>query len=149
MLDFNDVGAIFHGILFAYQKATANILGSGAAVFVHPILDIIKKISDRIGINLINSNDLDEVFDNFSKVMPTSGLVKGFRFEKVNDQTYILHVERCAWAKHIHSELKPEDVTCPYALMAMAVFETVTKEKVKLASSKYEEEGTLTTISSI
>ena len=148
IINYEDIATIFHGILFAYQKASRDILGTGTAVFIHPILEIIRKISHRTGINLIKSSNIDEVFENFSKAMPASGIVKGFRFEKLAPKKYVLHVEGCAWAPHIHSELKPEDVTCPFALMAMAVFEEVTKERVKLADSTYITDGTKTVITS-
>jgi len=145
-LNFEDVATLFHGILFAYQKATSDILGSGTAVFAHPILDIIRKISERTGINLVEGKDLDKVFENFARILPTSGVAKGVRFEKLADEKYVLHIDECAWARHIHSELKPEDVTCPLALLAMAVFEEITGKRVKLAHSKYMSDGTKTTI---
>jgi hypothetical protein len=44
---------------------------------------------------------------------------------------------------------KPEDVTCPYALLAMAVFEKVTGRKVKVADSRYFKEGTETIIQAL
>lgn len=145
-LDPLDVGTLLHGILFAYQKTTKDTLGTGAAIFVHPVLNIIKEISRKSGVNLIKGNNIDEVFENLSKVMPTTGLVKGFLFEKLSPNTYILHVDECVWAPHIHSELKPKDVTCPYALVAMSIFEEVSKCKVKVADSEYTENGCRTRI---
>lgn len=145
-LDPLDVGTLLHGILFAYQKTTKDMLGTGAAIFVHPVLNIIKEINRKSGVNLIKGNNIDEVFKNLSKVMPTIGLVKGFRFEKLSPNTYILHIDECVWASHIHSELKPKDATCPYALVAMSIFEEVSKCKVKVADSEYTEKGCRTRI---
>lgn len=145
-LDPLDIGTLLHGILFAYQKTTKDTLGTGAAIFVHPVLNIIKEISKKSGVNLIKGNDIDEVFENLSKVIPTTGLVKGFRFEKLSPNTYILHVSECVWAPHIHNELSPEDVTCPYALVAMSIFEEVSKCKVKVADSEYAKDGCRTRI---
>ena len=67
-------------------------------------------------------------------------------FEKLTPKRYILHVDGCVWAPHIHRELKPRDVTCPFALIAMAIFEEVLKGKVKVADSEYYENGTKTRI---
>jgi hypothetical protein len=46
-------------------------------------------------------------------------------------------------------ELEPKDVTCPLALIAMAVFEKATGKKVKVSESKYNREGTETIIESM
>jgi hypothetical protein len=135
-----------HGILFAYQKAMKDILGTGGAIFVHPVLDIIKVINERSGVNLIEGENIDEVFENLSRTMETAGLVKEFRFEKIAPNKYVLHVDGCVWAPHIHKELKPEGVTCSYALMSMAIFEKVLGGKVKVADSEYLENGTKTRI---
>lgn len=145
-LDPEDVGTLLHGILFAYQKTAKDTLGSGAAIFVHPVLDIIKRINGRTGVNLINGRNLDEVFESLSKIMPTSGLVKDFKFEKLSSNTYNLYVDGCVWAPHIHNELKPKDVACPYALIAMSVFEEVAGCKVKVADSEYFKTGCTTRI---
>jgi len=47
------VTAIFHTILFAYQKAIRDILGSGQAIFAQPVMETIKKISEEYQIELI------------------------------------------------------------------------------------------------
>jgi len=133
-LEEADIGTLLHGILFAYQKTVKNILGTGAAIFVHPVLNIIK------------GRNIDEVFENLSKIMPTTGIMKEFRFEKFAPTKYILHVDGCVWAPHIHEELKPRDVACPFALIAMSIFEEVLKGKVKVADSEYTKNGNKTII---
>ena len=145
-LDQADIGVLLHGILFAYQKIAKETLGTGAAIFVHPVLDILRGISKRTGVNLIEGCNIDEVFENLSKAMQTTGLITAFRFEKHSPNIYTLHVDRCVWAPHIHSELKPHDVTCPYALMAMSIFEEILKCRVKVADSEYAENGCRTRI---
>lgn len=145
-LDEADIGTLLHGILFAYQKAVKDTLGTGAAIFVHLVLDIIKRVSKSAGVSLIKGHGIDEVFGKLSKIMPTTGLVKELRFEKLSPKKYFLHVDGCVWAPHIHKELKPKDVTCPYALIAMSIFEEVVRCKVKVADSEYFENGCKTRI---
>lgn len=118
----------------------------GSSIFVHPILDIVKRIHEKTGINLIKGHNIDEVFENLFKIMPTTRLVKEYRFEKLAPNKYVLHVDHCVWAPHIHKELKPKDVTCPYELTAMAMFEKVLGGKVKVADSEYHQDGTTTKI---
>jgi hypothetical protein len=145
-LEESDIGTLLHGILFAYQKSVKDILGTGSAIFVHPVLSIIKRINKKTGVNLIQGRNIDEVFKNLSKVMSTTGLVREFRFEKLAPRSYVLHIDGCVWAPHIHEELKPRDATCPYALIAMSIFEEVLKGKVKVADSEYYKNGTKTRI---
>ena len=145
-LEPQDIGTLLHGILFAYQKSLKKVLGTGDAIFVHPILDIIQTITKKTGVNLIKGRDIAEVFENLSEIMPTSGIVKEFRFEKLGPKRYILHVNGCVWAPHIHEELDPADVVCPYALIAMAIFQKTTKTKIKVADSVYTKTGTKTII---
>lgn len=113
---------------------------------MHPVLGIIKRINRRAGVNLVKGRNIDEVFENLSKLMPTTELVKEFRFEKLAPKKYILYVDGCVWASHIHEELKPRGVTCPYALIVMSIFEEVLKGKVKVADSEYYKDGTKTRI---
>ena len=148
-LDPMDIGCLLHGILFVYQKSVKEILGTGATIFVHPVLDIIQTINEKAGINMIKGGDIDEVFANLSEIMPTSGMVNGFRFEKLGPKKYILHVEGCVWAPHIHEELKPSDVVCPYGLIAMSIFQETAKAKVRVADSEYTKDGTNTIIEAL
>src|SRR3989337_4611413 len=148
-LDPQDIGTLLHGILFAYQKSLKKVLGTGDAIFVHPILDIIQTITKKTGVNLIKGADIDEVFENLSEIMPTSGIVKEFRFEKLGPKKYILHVEGCFYAPHIHEELKPTDVVCPLALIAMSIFQETAKAKVRVADSDYTKDGTNTIIEAL
>jgi len=145
-----DVGALMHRILFAYQKAAKDILGTGSAILVRPVLDMIKEINERTGeVNLIKGRNIDEVFENLSKVMSAAGLVKEFRFEKLSTKKYVLHVEGCIWVPHIHKKLKPRDIICPYAFIAMSLFEEVLKNKVKIVYSEFHKNGSKTRIEPI
>ena len=100
-----DVGTLFHCILFAYQKALKDILGTGSAVFVHPVLKTVARISEKQGINLVEGDSIDEVFDNLSRLIEETGFLKEFRFEKLGSERYVLHIDGCVWASHIHEEL--------------------------------------------
>lgn len=143
-----DVATLLHCLLFAYQKAAKEILGTGTAVFVHPTLELLRKIDEKRNLNL-KAKNLDEAWANLSDFFLKSNIVKEFSFKKIGPNEYLLRVDRCAWAKHIHEELEPKDVTCPLALIAMAVFEKATGRKVKVAESKYYREGTETIMESM
>ncbi|MEM3360618.1 MAG: hypothetical protein QXU45_07050 [Candidatus Bathyarchaeia archaeon] len=42
-----DIGTLLHNLLFAYEKAVKEVVGSGKAVFIHPTLEILKKIDEK------------------------------------------------------------------------------------------------------
>ena len=137
---------LFHVLLFSYQKVVRDILKTGSAIFVHPTLNAITEVSDKMGIDLIKGETVDEVFENYSKMLVGSGLVKGARFEKISPGKYMLNIDRCIYAKTIHAALKPKCSTCRYALVAMAILEKLSGRKAKLADSEFLEEGTKTVI---
>ena len=143
------IAMFMHEILFAYQKSMREILGPGSAVFLHPTLDIINRVNRETRKKLTENNDIQEVFGIISKAFLNSGIVKDFRLEKITAKKYVLHVNGCIWAPHIHKSLKPNELICPFALIAMALFEDMTKSKVKTVDSEYLENGSRTEISSI
>jgi hypothetical protein len=143
-----DVATLYHCVFFAYQKAVHDILDSGSAIFVSPVLDTIRKISARTGINLTESKNINEAFENLSRAFEGSGFVRKYRFEKLGPNKLVLHVDGCLWAPYIHEILEPKDVICPHALIAMAIFEKF-RGKVKPTTSEYHEEGTKTVIESL
>jgi hypothetical protein len=143
-----DVGTLFHSLLFAYQKAVRDALGSGCEAFVHPMLATLRKIDEKRGSKLLKCESLDEAFAALSGFMLKTGAVKGFSFRRKGKE-FVLRVDGCAWASHIHEELKPKDVTCPYALIAMAIFEKYTGEKPEETESKYFADGTETEIKAL
>lgn len=144
-----DVPTLFHTILFAYQKKLKDILGSGEAVFVHPVLDTINIIEREKGLNLLKGETLDEIFDNFAKELAMTGFVKEVTFEKLGNEKYMFHIGGCAFAETCHDLLKPKDVACTYALIAMSIFQSVTGKKVKNAESDFTLEGADTVIEAL
>jgi hypothetical protein len=144
--EFPIISALFHTILFAYQKSLRDILGSGQAIFVHPVIETLRKINEERQVNLIEGKNIEEAFENLSKLLVQSGTVKVARFEKLGTNKYKYYIDGCILARPVHKLLNPEDVTCPPAILAMSIFEEVTGRKVKFAESKYSVEGTETII---
>lgn len=61
-----DVAALFHSMLVAYQMALRDILGTGRAVFVCPVLDNFMKINEAAGVHLAKGQSLDSALQNLS-----------------------------------------------------------------------------------
>jgi len=141
-----NVPAFFHAILFAYQKKLNEVLGSGEAIFVHPVLATFSMIDKEKGFNSIRGDTLEEVFENFAKDLMASKAIKKARFEKVGPENYMFLVEGCNFASHTHDLLKPKDVVCPLALVAMSIYQSVTGRKVQLTESEFTPDGSKTLI---
>ena len=58
----------------------------------------------------------------------------------------MFHVDGCTFAEHAHGLLTPKDVACPYALIVMSIFQSVTGKKVKNTESLFTPTGAETII---
>jgi len=143
-----DAEMLFHMLLFAYEKSVRDILATGHVIFVHPTLSLLREISEKEGIDLTKAKTVDEAFERFSSMLKDSGLVKEVQFEKLGPDKYMLHVDKCIYAKRLHQSLKPlcKDATCRYALIAMAILEKFCNSNAKLNTSDFTPEGTKTII---
>ena len=141
-----NVPAFFHAILFAYQKKLSQVLGSGEAIFVHPVLETISRIDKEKGLSTIRGETLDEVLSNFAEDLLASQVVTKAWFEKKGTEGYTFHIEGCIFAPHIHDLLKPKDVVCPLALVAMSIYQSETGKKVQLTKTEFSSEGAKTVI---
>ncbi len=141
-----DVPALFHSILFAYQKNLKEVLGSGEAIFVQPVLKTLDRLDKEKGIHSIRGKTVNEKLENFAKDLVTSQAVKKAEFKKNDSNNYIFCIENCVFADHVHNLLEPKDVVCPLALVAMAIYQSSTGTKVKLTESEFTPNGSTTLI---
>jgi len=143
-----NVEILFHILLFIHKGILKDILGSGAAIFEHPTFDALTRVLERENINLVKGETVEEALENFSRLLQDSGLVKEVRFERLESNGYILHINKCVYAKRLHRCLKPflKGQSCRYALLAAAIFQKFQGNKPKVAPSDFYEEGTKTMI---
>jgi len=143
-----DVEILFHILLFIHKGILNDILGSGAAIFEHPTFDALKRVLEKENINLVKGETVEEALENYSRLLQDSGLVKEVRFEKLESNDYILHINKCVYAKRLHRCLKPflKGQSCRYALLAAVIFQKFQGSKPKVAPSHFYEEGTKTII---
>lgn len=144
-----DIPTFFHSVLFAYQKKLKAILGSGEAVFVHPVLETINLIERENGFKLIRGEKLDEIMENFANDLMSTAFVKEASFEKLGPEKYLFKLDGCAFSEQCHKLLEPKDVTCTYSLIAMAIFQLITGKKVKPAMSDFSPKGAKTVIEAL
>lgn len=141
-----DVGTLLHNLLFSYQKAAKGILGSGQEVFYHPTIDLLLKIEENAKLKLVSAESLDEALGNFSTFLVKAQVMRNFAVNKSENGRYVVAVEGCVWANHIHHELEPKDVICPWAMVAMAIVQKFKVERMTETESKYLPDGSETVI---
>jgi hypothetical protein len=141
-----DALTLFHSMLVSYQLALKEILGSGQAIFVHPVITNFAKINEAVGVKLAQTKSVEETLQDLSNIFKSAGLLRQFDFKKLGEQKYLVHVDGCAWASKVHKKLVPQGLPCPYALMAMSIFQTKTGGKIKFATSEFFENGCKTHI---
>jgi SHS2 domain-containing protein len=141
-----DISTFFHTILFAYQKTLKDILGSGEAALLHPILDRINLVENKKNLNFIQGKDLDEILENFLEELLKEGTVAWVGVEEVENEKFLFQVEGCKFASHTHDFLNTKDTTCLFALVVMAILQSVTGKKVRPTDSEFTATGTKTLI---
>lgn len=133
------VETMFHILLFIYKGIVQDILGSGATIFEHPTFDALRKVLEKEDIDFAKGVTVEEALNYYSRVLQDSGLVKEARFEEVGSNRYVLHIDKCVYAKCLHTCLKPflKNQTCQYGLLALAIFQKFYGGKVKVAPSDF------------
>lgn len=141
-----DMEGFFHTVLFAYQKSVKDILGSGEATLIHPILDKIILVTNKYNFSSAKEENFDNIVENFLEDLLKKGVVKGVDFEEIEEEKYLLHIKGCRFSKHIHEFLNTKDTTCPLALAVMTFLQASTGKKVLPTDSEYTKTGTKTII---
>ncbi len=136
-----DVYILMHSLLFSYQKSAKSILGESAEIFINPSIHFLLNLEKQERIAIVTSKTLEEALSHFADMLVRAKVVKACSFKKITEDIYTFKVDGCIWAKRVHSILNPKDVTCPYGLVAMALYSKFTGNEVKENESIYIEDG--------
>ncbi len=147
--NYRDHEVIFlHILLFVYRGAIEKILATGALIFESPTFEAMMKILEEENLISVQGDTLGEALENHLRKLQDSGLVKEARFERLSSHRYMLHIDKCVYAKRLHQCLKPflNGQICVHAITTLPVFQKFCKKAVKINPSNFSEEGTKTTI---
>lgn len=145
ILPASDPATIFHRVLFGYQKVMRDAMGHDPAqTLAHLSMPIISDLTEQISPELLTAKAPDEALDGIADLLNASQNIT-VKIEKRNP-SHVLHCEGCAYAPHVHTLLMPQDVTCPWAIFAMALFQGITKCRVKMNPSEFTSSGSKTVI---
>jgi len=141
-----DVAAVFHNILFAYQRIIMDFQGEvSSSVIAARALPFVEKIIEKVSPELANAENIGVALKKLADLLIDSGLVNKASIEKEGEK-YILDIDGCVFAEHVHNMLKPKDVTCPWAIFAMSVVQKTSERRVKISLSEFNPLGSKTPI---
>ena len=140
-----DIATLFHGILFAHQKAILNMsyqsMSEMVSNYMIPNLD---KVFEKIPVDIKGEN-LVEILKDFGEMLVRAEAIESISVEK-DDKVFRFTVNGCVYANHVHGLLNPSDVTCPFGLVAFYLAEKKTGFRVKKGLSQFTEDGSSTDI---
>ena len=139
-----DVGTIYHNLLFSYQRSLKLHLGSRSAIYVHPTLEHLLRMEEDGGLKLADSKTFEEAVSAFGDFLAKGKIVRNCLLEKIAEDKYVFRVEGCIWSGKVHTQVDLKDVTCPYAMVAMALYRKFKGQVANERESEYFYNGTET-----
>jgi len=101
-------------------------------------------MEEQGGLKLTDNKTFEEAVSVFADFLTKGKIVTTCQIEKVEKDKYVFRVEGCIWSGKVHTQVNLKDVTCPYAMVAMALFK---KFKGMVANERESEDfynGTVT-----
>jgi len=147
MKNLLEVGTVYHSLLFSYQRGLKYYMGPRANVYVHPAIEHLLNMDEEGGLKLDNSKSFEEALSVFTDFLVRSKMVKNCTLEKTDEEKYVFRVEGCIWAGKVHTrQVSLKDVTCPYALVAMAFYKKYKGFISRENASECFHDGTVTVL---
>jgi hypothetical protein len=116
-------------------------------MYIHPAINHLLEMDEEGGLKLDKSKTFEEAVSAFTDFLVRSKIVKQCSLENVGEDEYVFRVEGCIWSSKVHDrEVSLKDVTCPFALVAMALYKKYKGQVAEEAESEYFSNGTETTI---
>ena len=135
--NFLEIGTLFHSLLFSYQRGLRKYMGERSNAYIHPAISHLLEMDEEGGLKLSNSKNFEEALQAFTNFLVRTKMVKKCTLDNIGRDNYIFRVEGCIWSGKVHTrQVSLKDVTCPYALAAMALY----KKYKGFASSENESE---------
>jgi hypothetical protein len=142
-----EVATIYHNLLFSYQRALKKHSGEMANMYIHPAINHMLDMDEEGGLKLDKSHTFEEAVSAFTDFLARSKVVKQCSLENIGEDKYVFRVEGCIWSGKVHNQkVGHTDVTCPYALITMALYKKFKGQIANETESDYVSNGTETVI---
>ena len=142
-----EVGTVYHSLLFSYQRGLKRYMGERANIYLNPTIEHLLEMDEEGGLKLEKSKTFEEAVFAFTDFLTRSKIVKKCSLGKVNEGKYVFKAEGCIWSGKVHThQVSLKDVTCPYALVVMALYKKYKGFSSSENDSEYFSNGTETII---
>lgn len=142
-----EVGALYHDLLFSYQRAQKLYHGQrGSNYVLQSTLNFLLRIEEQARIDIENSKNFEEAISKFGDFLKKSKIINSLTIQELDQDQYTIRVESCIFAGKVHKMVNTNDVTCPYAMVAMSLFNKFKGKPAIERESTYFENGTQTII---
>ena len=140
-----EIGTLYHSLLFSYQRGLRKYMGSNSNAYIHPAISHLLEMDEEGGLKLDNSKTFEEALAAFADFLVRSKVVEKWALDKIGEDNYVFRVEGCIWSGKVHTrQVSFKDVTCPYALIAMALYKKYKGFVPSESGSEYFYNGTET-----
>ena len=120
-------------------------MGLNSNVYIHPAINHLLEMDEQGGLNLDKSKTFEEAVSAFTDFLARTKIVEKCTLDKVGEDKYAFRVKGCIWAGKVHTrQVSLNDVTCPYALVTMALYKKYKGFISKENESEYFFNGTET-----
>ena len=142
-----EVGALYHDLLFSYQRAQKLYHGPRGNNFVlQSTLNFLTHIEGQASLDIENSKTFEEAISKFGGFLKKGKIIKSLTLQELDQNQYMLRVEGCIFAGKVHKLVNTKDVACPYAIIAMSLYNKFKGKAANEEESTYFEGGTQTII---
>ena len=122
-------------------------MGSRSKAYIHPAISYLLEMDEEGGLKLDNSKTFEEALSAFTDFLIRTKMTRKCALEKIGGDNYIFRVEGCIWSGKVHTrQVSLKDVTCPYALVATALYKKYKGFVPSENESEYFSNGTETVL---
>jgi hypothetical protein len=147
-ISYSEIGALLHGILFAYEKVVAELYKGKHRILFPYIIEEITRISKSHGMGVMNPDlPMAEKIEKLRIFFSNDELLKNVSIKEIDEDTISFEIEECSLAvSGVHDILEMHGGVCPFALASAALLSGAMGDEryIDLADSEYTEKGSKT-----
>jgi DNA-binding Lrp family transcriptional regulator len=152
-LTYPELGGLFHGVLFSYEKTLLDMYGKEMKDIFPYLLEELDKVIQNSNSGTPIVDPALSLEDNLRKIesfVSNEEFYKDIKFDKIGKDKYVVDIGECVFAKSgVHDILKLTDgSTCTMAIILTAMMASLLKsnEYIDIQKSEFLEKGTKTSI---
>lgn len=149
-LQQHEVGALLHGILFAYERVLKSLFKDEFKHLTPYLIEELSKVLYKEPHPIVDKElPMQENIDRLLFSLSSEEVFKNMSLEEVGENTYSLNLRECAYAQSgVHEILKSDDGVCPIALVFATMLASLDKEtpNIEIVSSEFTDVGSITVI---